>query len=77
VCLEAEVHKACRLKQALLKGHLTKRYGDQIADKMSHMFDFSTQVALTDFQSQIESIMKNKDLLHQMAFDLYDANNDE
>jgi Ca2+-binding EF-hand superfamily protein len=47
-----------------------------MADKFSLIFDFSTPVDFQSFMSQVETFLKSKELMTQLAFDLYDYNND-
>lgn len=47
-----------------------------MADKFSLIFDFSTPVDFHSFMSQVETFLKSKELMTQLAFDLYDCNND-
>ena len=65
-----------RLTKAKLKNFLSLRYGPQLADKFSLIFDFSTPVDYQSFLSQLETFLKSKELMTQVAFDLYDFNND-
>ena len=41
------------------------------------MLDFNGPVGLAEYQSQIESIIKERTLLLQIAFDIFDSNNDD
>lgn len=65
-----------RLTKAKLKNFLQLRYGQQMADKLCLIFDFSTPVDFHSFMSQVENFLKSKELMTQLAFDLYDQNND-
>ena len=40
------------------------------------IFDFTNPIDFQSFVSQIESFLKNKDVLKQVAFDVFDFNND-
>ena len=57
--------------------YLGSRYGPEIAEKMVLVIDFSQIVTFTSFVDQILSILKSRDLMMQMIFDIYDSNNDD
>jgi len=79
VCGEggSEFVKATRLSKAKFKTFLMQRYGPAIAEKFQNLFDWSQALDFTMYALQLEQILKNKDVMYQIGFDFFDANNDE
>ena len=48
-----------------------------LAEKLQAVLDFNGPVGLAEYQIQIESIIKERTLLLQIAFDIFDSNNDD
>ena len=48
-----------------------------MAEKFSYLLDFSTPIDADQYIRQVCSILQNKTLLLQIAFDFYDASNDD
>jgi hypothetical protein len=56
-------YRNARLTKAKFRNFLMIRYGASIADKLSLLFDFSTPIDFSSFQSQVESLLKSRELL--------------
>jgi Ca2+-binding EF-hand superfamily protein len=66
-----------KLQKARFKNFLAQRYGMNLAEKLQAVLDFNGPVGLPEYQTQIESIIKERTLLLQIAFDIFDSNNDD
>ena len=47
-----------------------------MAEKLKSVLDFTIPVDFTKFQSQMEMLIRDRELMMQIAFDIFDANND-
>jgi Ca2+-binding EF-hand superfamily protein len=57
---------------------LEKRYGKWAAEKWQNLFEFGASLSFDDYQKKlVSSVLLQRDILSQIAFDFYDANNDE
>lgn len=77
LCGESTKQKTARFTRKKFVNYLSQRYGPEIAEKIGLMIDFSQIITFTSFVDQLVSILKSRDLMMQMIFDIYDSNNDD
>ena len=72
-----EYNKSSKLRKGAFKQFLALRYGQVVAEKWQYVLDFTNGVDFEAYQKMVEQIFLNKVVLHQLAFDFYDCNNDD
>lgn len=48
-----------------------------MAEKLQHIMDFTSPVDFASFCHQLELLLRDRNLLLQAAFDVFDMNNDD
>ena len=67
-----------KLNKNRFKQFLDLKYGSILADKLLPILDFTSGVIdFKHWKEQIEQLLKERNLLFQIAFDIFDANNDD
>ena len=72
-----ECLKLSKLTKPRFKHFLSQHYGPYIAEKFQSLLEFSNPINHELYKIQLTQILKNKTLLIQIAFDFYDAANDD
>lgn len=66
-----------RLSKQKFKQYLISKYGPILSEKLNIILTFSAPVDFNEFKNQVEQLLKDRSLLLQIAFDIFDSNNDE
>lgn len=67
-----------KLTKAKLKHFLAQKYGSILAEKLQAVHDFNSgPLDFKMWKDQIEQLIKERNLVLQIAFDIFDTNNDE
>jgi flagellar biosynthesis GTPase FlhF len=65
-----------RLSKQRFQQFLKGRFGIPFAEKIHNILDYTRAVDFASYQSQVEMIIKDRNFMLQLAFDVFDANDD-
>ena len=69
--------QSSRLQKKMFKQYLVQKFGSNFAEKLYIVLDFTRAVDYSSFTNQVQLILKDRGFLLQVAFDLFDSNNDK
>jgi len=66
-----------RLAKPKFQQFLKGRFGIPFAEKIHNILDYTRAVDFNSYQAQVEMIIKDRNFMLQLAFDVFDANDDK
>lgn len=66
-----------RLAKTKFQAFLKSKFGVAFAEKIHNILDYTRAVDFASYQAQVEMIIKDRNFMLQLAFDVFDANDDK